>query len=117
MRSHDSSVVGQKLLRLIAAGVVDEDIDLAERLDRPLGQGVDVIAVGHVGDAMHALHIQAFRNLRRGRLQVRFMPRADGDIRARFRKTAGDRFADAFAAAGDEGGLAGKIEEGVHGRG
>src|SRR5207253_8465582 len=50
-------------LRLVAAGVVDEDIDAAHLIEGGFRQAFDVVALAHVGDDVLALAPGAGENL------------------------------------------------------
>src|SRR5499426_1516977 len=94
------------------AGIVDHDIDAAERLvglrDEILGVGV----FAEIGRDRHDPAVGFPRDLGRRLFERLLAPRADGDIDAFSRQGAGDAFADARAAAGDQRRLA--LEFKVH---
>jgi hypothetical protein len=99
-------------LRVVDAGVVDEDVDLAEPLLGFDGQGFDGGTVRHVGHHPFDFHAQAFADLRGGGFEFIGVAAGDEDIRARLGETACHRLAKTFAAAGDESCFAREIEEG-----
>ena len=88
------------------AGVVDHDVDAAERLvallDEVLGIGV-LAQIGGDGDDLAAGRL---RDLLGGGFERLLAARADGDVDALLRQRQGDAFADAFAAAGHQRRLA-----------
>ncbi len=105
-------LVGQLLERAGrgGAGVVDDDVDLAERLHRLV---VDALDVGGLGDvALHADDPAARLGADRlDRLVERLAAaRHDRDVGAGGGEAGGDRKADALAAAGDDGRAAGKTD-------
>jgi hypothetical protein len=86
----------------IHAGVGDEHIDAAVRLDRPPDEALDVLGLRHVGDDRGAALTY------RGDRLVEPLPRArcDHDGRAETVHLARDRQADPRAGARDEADLA-----------
>ena len=101
---HD--LVGQLLERAVArgAGVVDDDVDLAERLHHLVVGALDVGRGADVG--LHADHLLPFALRLDGvdRLVERLAgARQDGDVGAGCGEPRRDREADALAAAGDDG--------------
>src|SRR5476649_2518637 len=91
-------------------GIVDHDVDAAERLVGGVdeGFGVGVLAqVGRDGDDLAPRRLGDFLGSSLERL---FAARADGDIDAFLGQQKRDALADAFAAAGDQRGLAFELE-------
>ena len=92
------------------AGIVDHDVDAAERLDalRDEIPGVGVFAqIGRDGDDLAP---GCLGDLLRGGLERLLAARADGDVDAFLGQRQRDALADAFAAAGDQRGLAFELE-------
>ena len=102
-------------LRVVDARVVDQDVHFAEALQGFVGQGFDLRAVTHVGAHPLDLRTQAFADLNGGGLQLIGVAAGDEHICASFGEHARDGFAEAFAAARDEGVFASEIKEGMHG--
>ena len=98
-------------LRLVAAGVVEQHVAAAERLEHVGGQLLHGGAVVHVGDEVLDLDVEAVADFGLGLFQLVFVAGRDGDVRPAFGQAAGDRLADALAAAGDQGRAAGEVEE------
>src|SRR5262249_18546380 len=92
------------------AGIVDHDVDAAERLvallDEVLGLGV----VAQVGRDRYDLAVGFLGDLGRRLLQHILAPGADRDVDAFLGERAGNAFADALAAAGHQRGLAVKLQ-------
>ena len=102
--------VGQHLHRLLA-GIVDQDIDAAEMRDRlrdQIGRALARRDVGLAGDSLAAGRPDRLGD-RFGGLPVAVVV-AD-DIGAGLAEAPGDAGADAAARAGDDGGVAGKVEK------
>src|SRR5262249_51491149 len=92
------------------AGIVDHDVDAAERL---VGLGDEILGIGvfaEIGGDRHDPAVGFPRDLGRCLLERLLAPRADGNIDAFLRQRAGDAFADTGAAARDQRGLAVKLE-------
>ena len=83
------------------AGIRDEDVDFAERRDRLLDPGVDLILVGHVHRNRDGVFLAA-ELLRSGirRVEVEV---CDDDAAAGCNVTLGDAVADAAGGTRDEG--------------
>ena len=94
------------------AGVVDHDVDAAERLVRLLDEVLGVGVLAQVGRDGDDLAVGRARDLGGGGFQHVLAARADRDIDALLGEREGDALADALAAAGDERGLA--VELQVH---
>ncbi len=90
-------------LGIVDAGVVDEDVDLAEAFFGFDGEGFDGGAVGHVGDHPFDFDAEACADLGGGGGEFIGVAAGDEDVGAGFSEAAGHGFAEAFAAAGDEG--------------
>ncbi len=80
-----------------AAGVVDEEIDPAERLRGAGDEILNLLGIGHVGP----LRVDDAQLFGRGEYLV-LVACADRDAHALAHELAGDRSADPFRAAGDE---------------
>ena len=107
-------VIGQFVERLahalvVAAGVVDQDVDPAQLLDRRRRHRVDLIGAGHVG-----LRDQTFAprgaNQRRGLLQLRQRARRRDHVGSRLGEPDRHRPAQSAPGAGDDRDLAVKLE-------
>src|SRR5262249_1560810 len=88
------------------AGIVDEDVDLAERLQRIVAGLLDGGAVGHVDLKCGHRVADGLRGLVGKRLVV--IP--DRDFGAGSHKTLGDGLANTLGAAGDDGGASVEID-------
>ena len=103
---HDAvpDVVGDLVdrLRLVGAGVVDEDVHAAHLLQGRLRQPANVGAFAHVGDDISAAPPGAFENLIQCRLELVLMPAGNDDVRPGFCQPAGHRLAQPLAAASHE---------------
>ena len=86
------------------AGIRDEDVDFAERRDRLLDAGVDLIFVGHVHGNRDGVFLAA-KLLRSGLRRVE-VEVCDDDTAAGCNVTLGDAVADAAGCTGDEGDFA-----------
>ena len=105
-------LVGQIFERAGArrAGIVDDDVDLAERLHRLV---VDTLDVGSLGDVAGNAGDPPFATLAPIALTASSSvsrPRARSRRRRRSSRSARDRVADALAAAGDDGAAARKTD-------
>ena len=95
-------------------GVVDQDVDAAERVDRLRHRGLDLRLVAHVHRdrqrlAARALDLLGRRVDRPRQLRMRLDGLGgDDDVGAVARGAQRDGLADAAAGAGDEEGLAGE---------
>jgi hypothetical protein len=95
--------------RDLDAGVVDEDVQPAQALDRLADHAHDVLLDGDVAADEHVAHALAVHLVHAGldalggvlRL-ARLAQVVDGDVRAVLREAHGDGLPDARAAAGDE---------------
>ena len=88
------------------AGIVDEDVDLAERLQRLVTRLLDRGEIRHVDLEGRYRRADFLRGLFRKRQVV--IP--DRDLRARCDEALGDRAAKALRAAGDDGAAAVQID-------
>jgi hypothetical protein len=105
-------------LRVVDAGVVDENVDLAEALFGFCGQRFHCGTIRHVGDHPFDFDAQSCANFSGGRFEFIGVAAGNEDISARFGEATGHRFTETFAAASDECCFAGEIEEGRrHARG
>ena len=97
--------VGREILGAadeVARGVVDEDVDVPEVLDRALDELVDLLGVAHVD--LDGQRIESgMTELCRSGLEVRRVPAADDDARAERTEALRDGETDARAATGDDG--------------
>ena len=85
----------------LPGGVVDQDVDVPEVLDRALDHLVDLLRLAHVD--LHGQRIEpGVAQRRRSRLEVRRVPAADHDARAERSEALRDREPDSRAAAGDD---------------
>src|SRR5437867_3753804 len=87
------------------AGVVDQDVDAAQPLGRPVDEPAAAVERSEIGGDRHDLHPGGPGDLGRRVLQLRLGARADGDAHAFVGQLARDRAADAFAGARHERGL------------
>jgi hypothetical protein len=71
-------------LRHVPPRVIDEDIDLAERRNRPLGQSFHFLAMRHVGRERHNFGVRFLANFGGGGFQFVLVPARDRYTRARF---------------------------------
>ena len=86
------------------AGIGDEDIDRAERLDRARDAVIDLVFLGHVhADADGSLGAAELLGGRHGAILVEI---GNHHAAARLDIALGDFMADAARGAGDEGNLA-----------
>jgi hypothetical protein len=96
------------------AVIIDENIELAEMLER---LGNDALAIGRFADVGCDGEDLASRlvanDLRRG-LQLLGATRHQRDVRTISREAAGNAVADALARAADDRDLAGKVALGAH---
>ena len=92
------------------AGVVDQDVDLAEPADRVLRDAHDLARLAQVGGDPDCLDAVALE-LRRRFLEVAGLARREHDLGAGLAERLGDLQAEAARAAGDERGLAREIEQ------
>ncbi len=105
-------------LRIVDAGVVDEDVDLAESLLCFHGQRLHGCTVGQVGHHPFDFDVQSRADFSRSGGEFLGIAAGDEDIRASFSEATGHGFAKTFAAAGDECCFAREIEKwGGHARG
>ena len=81
-----------------AAGVVDPDVDVAERLDRAIAQALDVAPPRDVGRHRDRAPAGTAGDL----LQLALAPRGQRDPMSRGAELHGERRADAAARAGDD---------------
>ena len=93
-----------------AAGVVDEDVDGAEAVERRLGDARRCALLHEVLDDQHRLGAAGGDDLAGQLLQQIGAPGDDGEPRALARQRQGDAAADADAGAGHQRGLAFEIE-------
>src|SRR5439155_26236106 len=87
------------------AGVVDEDVDLPQALQRFTGDTLNFFGLAHVGRdpaRVDALGLQVCRRL----FEIAGLARAQQNLRARFTERLGDLQPEAARAAGDERRLA-----------
>jgi hypothetical protein len=98
------------------ARVVDEDVDRAHALQRLVGQAAGVFFLRAVGGDPARVDAGGLQ-LGRGLLQVFGLARAQHDPGAGLAERVGHLQAQAARAAGDEGGLAGEVEELLDGAG
>ena len=100
------------------AGVVDEDVHLAETRHRVLRHPHDLARLAHVGSDPERLDAALLQMPGRF-LEVAGLARGEQDAGAGLAERLGDLQAEAARAAGDERGLAGKVEQlangGAHG--
>jgi hypothetical protein len=92
------------------AGVVDEDVDLAEPLHRLVRDALDLFGLARVGGdpaRVDALVLQ----VRGGFLEVACLARGQQDLGAGFAQRLGDLQPEAARAAGDQRRLAGQVEQ------
>jgi hypothetical protein len=87
-----------------SAGVVHDDVQPPELLGRRRDRPLDVVVRGHVADGVLYLFAGLALNLLRGGRQVLLAARADHHACALAHQFSGDRLADSFARAADEGG-------------
>ena len=90
----------------VDAGVVDEDVDRAEARQGGVAQGQHVRLLGHVGHDRQ--HVRA--DCGGGGLQGGFGAAAQDELGAVAVQALGDGPAQAAAAAGDDGDMAGQVE-------
>jgi hypothetical protein len=95
-------------VRASDAGVVDQDVDAAERFHRGRARLLDLGKVGHV--AGDSLRLAAVVELARGLLRERAVAVPDGDRGARIQEPLDNRAADALRAAGYYGAPPGKVD-------
>ena len=92
------------------ARIVDHDIDPAKRLGAFLDEFPRLLVVGKIGRDRENLHARRVADFLGRRFQRFRAARADGDIDAFLGQSHGDALADAFAAAGDQGGLSFELQ-------
>ena len=92
------------------AGIVDHDVDAAERLVGLLDEVLGVVVLAQIGGDRHDLAAGRLGDLLRGGFERLLAPRADRDVDAFLGERERDALADAFAAAGDQRGLALELE-------
>jgi len=84
----------QERLGLGRAGVVDQDVDLAQRPDRAGDEGLDLIVIADIGLRPPTLAAER-GDLVRGAFGPGAVPVHHGDVRAGPRQSQRDRLADA----------------------
>ena len=94
----------QERLRHGAAGVVDDDVDAAERLDGGVHQALEGVQVAHVGDDGHGLAAGG-ADVGGDLVQLALGPGGQDHVGADVGVGAGDGGADAPATPGDDGHL------------
>src|SRR6185436_20789969 len=92
------------------AGVVDEDVDLAEPGQRVLSDANDLARLAQVGGDPDRLDVLRLP-VRRRFLQITGLARGQQDARAGLAERLGDLQAEPARSAGHERGLARKIEQ------
>ena len=110
-RSQSSSRIWSIGLGEVGAGVVDEDIDLAQGHDGGVGQAEDVVAPGHVGDDVLDAGAAGAGRFPRRRPQFVFVAAGNHQAAPALGEDRRHRLAEALAAAGDQGHAAGQIEQ------
>ena len=111
-RRQSSSVISGQLLAeraVAAAGVVDEDVDFAELLERRLGERVDLRRDGDVGRHDQAFAAGLFDGVG-GFVELRLGARGGDDVGARHCELHRHRAAEAAAGAGDDCDFAVELE-------
>ena len=111
-RRQSSSVISGSCLPSVtvaAAGVVDQDVDFAELLDRRLGECVDLRRNGDVGRHDQTLAAGFFDGLG-GLVELRLGARGGDDIGARLGKLHRHRAAETAPGAGDDRDFAVELE-------
>ena len=108
------SSVASILKGAAAAGVVDEDVDGAQPVERRLGDARRRALLHEVLDDQHRLGAARGHDLAGQLLEQLGAPRDDSQAHALARQRQGDAAADADAGAGHQRGLAFETE--VHGR-
>ncbi len=88
-------------LRGVAAGVVDQDVDPAERRLRPAGEPHGLVAAGQVG--VDPRHPRPGADRLGGVLQLGLRPAGDHDVGPGLGEPPGHRLAQALAPAGHQG--------------
>ncbi len=86
-----------------SAGIVHQDVDMAERLRDPGKSCRDVLGAPHVAGDREDLLPRPRPDRCDGLFQRALPSRHDGDIGAGLRKGVGNRQTEAFAATGDKG--------------
>jgi hypothetical protein len=95
---------------VLDAGVVDDDVEPAERALRLAHHGGDLLAAGDVGGRVADLDARSPGDLAPDALDLVGVAKAiQGDVGTSFCERAGDREADAAGGAGHERGLADKL--------
>src|SRR6185369_9458430 len=95
------------------ARVVDEHVDAAELAVGAVGEGLDLAPVPHVAGHRQRAPPGGRAHLVRGGLAGGELAAGDDDVGARLREGQYHGAAEAAAAAGDEGDLAGEVKEPV----
>ena len=108
--SQFSSVIASMASGSIGAGVVDENVDAPGQLERLLGQSGHVLAPAHVGDDEGTSAVQPLEDVVEGGPQLVLVAAGNDDVGPGLGQAARHRLAEALAAAGDQGRLAGQIK-------
>ena len=111
-RRQSSSVISGSCLpapAVAAAGVVNQDVDFAELLDRRLGERVDLRRDGDVGRHDQAFAAGFFDGVG-GLVELRLGARGRDDVGARLGELHRHRAAETAAGAGDDGDFAVELE-------
>ena len=90
-------------LRFVGAGVVDQDVDLAHRLEARCGEPGRVGSTAKVGHDVLDSDLEPRADLADGSFELVLMPAGDDDIGPGLGQPTGHCLAQALAAAGHKG--------------